>query len=263
MRVYVIHISSRYPSLTCWTHWSVLCKTGDVKGLSLSASRTDCLARSRCPRDCSSQCIPSCGAPAHPPRSTCTTSNKVNLLGSTLPTKAKMPWPTGPTAMLTNETQPNASSGGGQCDGPSPPLLSPRDTLLPGLGPRPTSLSSWPLPWGCSTGKAPTGGPFCDPSSGMGAAPHSGATAVSQVVTLAPSYITTDLTPRAPLSHYDHQHQRLNKKWHEGPTSSTSPRSPEPGSHSVTRASVVTGGLGSGPPSRVQGGGRGCRKHSR
>ena len=196
MRVYVIHISSRYPSLTCWTHWSVLCKTGDVKGLSLSASRTDCLARSRCPRDCSSQCIPSCGAPAHPPRSTCTTSNKVNLLGSTLPTKAKTPWLTGPMAMLTNETQPNASSGGGQCDGPSPPLLSPRDTLLPGLGPRPTSLSSWPLPWGCSTGKAPTGGPFCDPSLGMGAAPHSGATAVSQVVTSAP-----ELSPL--ISHHE------------------------------------------------------------
>ena len=164
--------------------------------------------------------------------------------------------------MLTNETQPNASSGEGQSDGPSAPLLSPRDTLLPGLGPRPTSLSSSPLPWGCSIGKAPTGGPFCDPSSWMGAAPHSRATAVSQVVTSAP-----ELSPlishhehrsHTPLSHYNHQHQRLKKKWHEGSASSTSPRSPEPGTHSVTRGSVVTGGLGSGPPSRVQGRGRGC-----
>ena len=59
-------------------------------------------------------------------------------------------------------------------------LTSPQATLLTGLGPRPSSSLSWPLPWGCSTEKAPTGGPFCNPSSRMGAAPHSGATAVSR-----------------------------------------------------------------------------------
>ena len=136
MRVYVIHVSSRYPSLKYWTHWSVLCKMGDInrlslsasrtdsrarsscpeipparisflckkgdiKGLSLSASRTDSIAQSTCPSDFSSQCFPSCGAPAHPPHSNCTTSYKVNLLGSILPTKARTPWPAGPTTMLT------------------------------------------------------------------------------------------------------------------------------------------------------------------
>ena len=82
---------------------------------------------------------------------------------------------------------PDASPGEGQSNGPSPQLLSPQATLLPGLGPRP-SLLSWPLPWGCSTEKAPTGGPFCDPSSRMRAAPNSGA---------------PELSP--PISHYDHR----------------------------------------------------------
>jgi len=58
-------------------------------------------------------------------------------------------------------------------------LTSPQATLLIGLGPRPNSSLSWPLPWGCSTEKAPTGGPFCNPTSRMWADPHSGATAVS------------------------------------------------------------------------------------
>ena len=49
MRVYVIHVSSRYLSLKYWTHWSVVCKMGDINRLRLSASRTDSLARSSCP----------------------------------------------------------------------------------------------------------------------------------------------------------------------------------------------------------------------
>ena len=57
MRVYVIHVSTRYLSLKYWTHWSVLCKIGDINGLRLSTSRTDSLARSSCPRDSSSQYI--------------------------------------------------------------------------------------------------------------------------------------------------------------------------------------------------------------
>ena len=96
MRVYVIHRSSRYPSLRYWTHCSVLCKMADVKGLSLSASRTDSIAQTTCPSDSSSQCFPSCGAPAHPPRSTCTTTYKVNLLGSILPRRPKRPGRQGP-----------------------------------------------------------------------------------------------------------------------------------------------------------------------
>ena len=131
MRVYVIHVSSRYPSLKHWTHCSVACKMGDINGLSLSASRTDSLARSSCPRDSSSQCIlsleegrrkgfslsasrtdliaqstcprdsssqcfPSCGAPAHPLRGTCTTSYKVNCWGRSCPLRPKCPGQQGP-----------------------------------------------------------------------------------------------------------------------------------------------------------------------
>ena len=131
MRVYVIHVSSRYPSLKYWTHWSVVCKMGDinrlrlsasrtdslarsscpetppasvsflwkkgdVKGLSLSASRTDLIAQSTCPRDSSSQCFPSCGAPAHPLRGTCTTSYKVNCWGRSCPLRPKCPGQQGP-----------------------------------------------------------------------------------------------------------------------------------------------------------------------
>ena len=102
---------------------------------------------------------------------------------------------------------PNASLGEGQSEGPSPRLLSPQATLLPGLGPRPSSSLSWPLPWGSSTGKVPIGGPFCDPSSWMGAAPHSGATAVSRLDTSAP-----ELSP--PISHYDHHYSHYDHRSH-------------------------------------------------
>ena len=68
---------------------------------------------------------------------------------------------------------PSALRGEGQSDESSPQLLSPQATLLPGFGQRPSSSLSWPLPWGCSTEKAPTGRPCCDPSSWMGAAPNS------------------------------------------------------------------------------------------
>ena len=101
----------------------------------------------------------------------------------------------------------NASPGEGQSDGPSPWLLSPQAALLPGLGPRPSSSLSWPLPWGCSTGKVPIGGPSCDPSSRMGAAPHSGAPAVSQLDTSAP-----ELSP--PISHYDHHYSHYDHRSH-------------------------------------------------
>ena len=101
----------------------------------------------------------------------------------------------------------NASPGEGQSDGPSPRLLSPQAALLPGLGPRPSSSLSWPLPWGSSTGKVPIGGPFCDPSSRMGAAPHSGATAVSRLDTSAP-----ELSP--PISHYDHRYSHYDHRSH-------------------------------------------------
>ena len=102
---------------------------------------------------------------------------------------------------------PNASLGEGQSEGPSPRLLSPQATLLPGLGPRPRSSLSWPLPWSNSTGKLPIGGPFCDPSSWMGAAPHSGATAVSRLDTSAP-----ELSP--PISHYDHRYSHYDHRSH-------------------------------------------------
>ena len=92
-------------------------------------------------------------------------------------------------------------------------LTSPQATLLTGLGPRPSSSLSWPLPWGCSTEKAPTGGPCCNPSSRMGAAPHSGATAVSRqdthqshTTTTAIHTMTTALTHTA-LTHHSHTHR--------------------------------------------------------
>ena len=66
---------------------------------------------------------------------------------------------------------PNTSLGEAQSDGPSPWLLSPQATLLPGLGPRPSSSWSWSLPWGCNTEKVPTGGPFGYTLLQMGAAP--------------------------------------------------------------------------------------------
>jgi len=207
MRVYVIHINSRYPSLRYWTHSSVLCKMGEVKGLSLSASRTDSIAQSTCPMT--------------PPAS-------VSLLVGPLPILPAAPaqpltrstcWgrscPEGQNALAGRVHNPpnkmkhncNASPGEGQSDGPSPRLLSPQAALLPGLGPRPSSSLSWPLPWGCSTGKVPIGGPSCDPSSRMGAAPHSGATAVSRLDTSAP-----ELSP--PISHYDHHYSHYDHRSH-------------------------------------------------
>ena len=66
-----------------------------------------------------------------------------------------------------------------------------------------------------------------------------------------------------PLSHYDHCSHTMTTKWHEGSASSMSPRSPEPETHSVTRGSMATGGLGSGPSSGVHRGGRGCQKDVR
>jgi len=66
---------------------------------------------------------------------------------------------------------PKTSLGEAQSDGPSPWLLSPQATLLPGLGPRPSSSWSWSLPWGCNTEKVPTGGPFGYTLLQMGAAP--------------------------------------------------------------------------------------------
>ena len=147
---------------------------------------------------------------------------------------------------------------------------------------RPTYFFSWPFSWGCSMGKAPMGWPFCDPSSRMGAAPHSGTPAVFQVAPPISHYDHHSHTHRShtyrshthrshthtalshtPLSHYDHQLRCLKKKWKEGSASSTSPRSPDHGTHSVTKGSVVTVGLGPGPPSRVQRAGRGCLKDGR
>ena len=206
MRVYVIHINSRYPSLRYWTHCSVLCKMGEVKGLSLSASRTDSIAQSTCPSDSSSVSLlvgpPPVlhAAPAQPlTRSTCwgrSCPEGQNALAG----RVHNP----PNKMKHNC---NASPGEGQSDGPSPRLLSPQAALLPGLGPRPSSSLSWPLPWGCSTGKVPIGGPSCDPSSRMGAAPHSGATAVSRLDTSAP-----ELSP--PISHYDHHYSHYDHRSH-------------------------------------------------
>ena len=164
---------------------------------------------------------------------------------------------------------PNASLGEGQSEGPSPRLLSPQATLLPGLGPRPSSSLSWPLPWGSSTGKVPIGGPFCDPSSWMGAAPHSGATAVSRLDTSAP-----ELSP--PISHYDHHYSHYDHCSHTKTTSTAvsrrngtkalpparlpGARNRNPLSHKGLRGNR---GLGSGPPSRVQRGGRGRQKDDR
>ena len=98
---------------------------------------------------------------------------------------------------------PSASLGKGQSHGPSPQLFSRQSTPLPELGPRPRSSLSWLLPWGCSAGKVPIGGPFCDPSSRMGAVPHSGATAVSRLDSSA-----LELSP--PISHYGHRYSHYN-----------------------------------------------------
>ena len=98
---------------------------------------------------------------------------------------------------------PNASLGKGQSHGPSPQLFSRQSAPLPELGPRPRSSLSWLLPWGCSAGKVPIGGPFCDPSSRMGAVPHSGATAVSRLDSSA-----LELSP--PISHYGHRYSHYN-----------------------------------------------------
>lgn len=103
---------------------------------------------------------------------------------------------------------PNASPGEGQSDGPRPQLLSPLGTLLPGLGPRPSFLSSWPLSWGCSIGKGPTGGRFCDPSSRMGAAPTQGQL-LFHSQTPHTRDITTNLTVRPLLSHTRLSHTTL------------------------------------------------------
>ncbi|CAM9584974.1 unnamed protein product [Rangifer tarandus platyrhynchus] len=132
---------------------------------------------------------------------------------------------------------------------------------------RPTYFLSWPFSWGCSMGKAPIGWPFWDPSSRMGAPPSWGHLLFLRQIPKRLRYhhrshtMTTALTHRSLthtalthttltlLSHYDHQLHCLKKKWHGGSASSTSPRSPDHGSHSVTKGSVVTGGLDSGPPS--------------
>ena len=187
---------------------------------------------------------------------------------------------------------PSASLGKGQSHGPSPQLFSRQSTPLPELGPRPRSSLSWLLPWGCSAGKVPIGGPFCDPSSRMGAVPHSGATAVSRLDSSAP-----ELSP--PISHYGHRYSHYNHCSHthhsQTPLSHTTlthhshthrshtmtistavsrrngtrlclqhvSQGPEPETHSVTRGSMVTGGLGSGPSSGVHRGGRGCQKDVR
>ena len=169
-----------------------------------------------CPSDSSSQCFPSCGAPAHPPHSTCTTSHKVNLLGSILPTKAKTPWPVGPTTMLTKwNTTSTLCQVRANPTGPAPRLLSPQATLLPGLEPRPRSTSS------------PLGGNRCFMAG------YLGSRAITTNLTLRPplSHLPlsdTTLTLWPLLSHYDHQHSCLKEKWHKGSASSTSPRSPEP-----------------------------------
>ena len=105
-------------------------------------------------------------------------------------------------------------------------LTSPQATLLTGLGPRPSSSLSWPLPWGCSTEKAPTGGPFCNPSSRMGAAPHSGATAVSRLDSSAP-----ELSP--PTSHYDHHYSHYDHCSHTH-------RSQTPLSHTTLAHNALT-----------------------
>ena len=90
------------------------------------------------------QCFPSCGAPTCPPRGTCTTSYKVILLGSIVPTKAKAPWPAGPTTMLTKwNTTPKLHWVRPNLMGPAPgcshlrPLCFQdlgRGQVLPGLG---------------------------------------------------------------------------------------------------------------------------------
>ena len=136
---------------------------------------------------------------------------------------------------------PNASPGEGQSDGPRPQLLLPLGTLLPGLGPRPSFLSSWPLSWGCSIGKGPTGGPFCDPSSWMGAAPtqgqlllqsdtshlryhhqsHSTTTALTYTALTHHSHIPLSHTPlshiplsHTALTHHSHTHHSHTHRSH-------------------------------------------------
>ena len=88
---------------------------------------------------------------------------------------------------------------------------------------------------------------------GWGQPPTRGTPAASQ----------SDSEGSPPISHYDPQLRCLKKKWHKGSASSTSPGSPDHGTHSVTKGSVVTVGLGPGPPSRVQRAGRGCQKDGR
>ena len=119
-----------------------------------------------------------------------------------------MPWLAGTPGRAHSHANkmkhsPSALPGKGQSDGPSPRLLSRQSTPLPELGPRPRSSLSWPSLWGCSTGKVPIGGPFCDPSSRMGAVPHSGATAVSRLDSSAP-----ELSPL--ISHYDHHYSHYD-----------------------------------------------------
>ena len=119
-----------------------------------------------------------------------------------------MPWLAGTPGRAHSHANkmkhsPSALPGKGQSDGPSPRLLSRQSTPLPELGPRPRSSLSWPSLWGCSTGKVPIGGPFCDPSLRMGAVPHSGATAVSRLDSSAP-----ELSPL--ISHYDHHYSHYD-----------------------------------------------------
>ena len=143
---------------------------------------------------------------------------------------------------------PNALPAEGQPNGPSPRLLSP---LLPGLGMRPTYFFSWPFAWGCSMGKAPIGGPFCDPSSRMGAAPHSGTPAVSQS--------DTEVSP--PISHYDHRSHTPLSHTHRSHTyrslthRALTHRDLTHCSHTMTTSSAVSrrNGTKALPPARLPG----------
>ena len=191
-----------------------------------------------CPSDSSSHCSSSCGAPAHRARSTCTASYQVNLLGSILPRRLECPGCQGLRPCEQNETQPQRFARWGPTQRAQPPLLSP---LLPGLGMRPTYFFSWPFSWGCSMGKAPIGWPFCDPSSRMGAAPHSGDTCCFPVRYWG---ITTDLTlwPPAPLSQ-EEMAQRLclqHVSW-------------EPGSWNPLCHKGLRGNRGAGPRPTIKG----------
>ena len=129
-------------------------------------------------------------------------------------------------------------------------LTSPQATLLTGLGPRPSSSLSWPLPWGCSTEKAPPGGPCCNPSSRMGAAPHSGATAVSWQDTSAP-----ELKP--PISHYNHCYSHYDHRSHTHCSHTPLSHTPLPHydrcSHTMTTSTTVSrrNGMKALPPARL------------